>query len=181
MAERHYWCVEWHDELDSTMDRASDLARAGAANGTVVVADFQRQGRGTHGRVWHAPSGTCLMFTLLVRPNYPLDRLSELPLRAATSLAELLGERFHLPATVKLPNDILIGGKKVCGVLCTSRVTGERLDWVLCGVGLNTAMTLAQLPSPNATSLRIEGVADLPPHAELLEPLLARLEWLRDL
>lgn len=163
------------------MERASELAALGAPSGTVIVADFQSQGRGTHGRVWTAPAGSCLMFTILVRPHIGLERLTELPLRVATSLGELLRDEFDLAPTVKLPNDILIDGKKICGVLCSSRVTGERLDWVLCGIGLNTWMDADQLPLDSATSLLLEGVAGLPAHPLLLEMILGRLEWLREL
>lgn len=147
----------------------------------VVAADYQRQGRGTHGRTWHAPPGSCLMFTILVRPNMALDRLPGLPAQVAGSIGELLRDEFSLSPVMKPPNDILVDGKKICGVLCSSRVTGERLDWVLCGIGLNTVMQTHQLPLDLATSLVVAGVRDIPTHASLLESLLDRLEWLRRL
>lgn len=161
------------------MERASELAAAGAPSGTVIVADFQSQGRGTHGRVWRAPACSCLMFTVLVRPHIALERLTELPLRVATSVSDVLRDEFGLCPTVKLPNDILIDGEKICGVLCSSRVTGQRLDWVLCGIGLNTRMDGGQLPLDSATSLVLQGVAGIPSHPVLLEMILGRLEWLR--
>ncbi|CAN5151019.1 hypothetical protein BH23CHL1_BH23CHL1_16520 [soil metagenome] len=181
MPQQLFWCVEWHAELGSTMERASELAAAGAPSGTVVVADFQSQGRGTHGRVWHAQSGSCLMFTILLRPEIELERLTELPQRVTDALSDFVRDEFGLSPTVKMPNDILVDGKKLCGVLCSSRVTGERLDWVLCGVGLNTWMDVDGLPLNTATSLALEGVAEIPVHPELLEMVLGQLEWLREL
>lgn len=121
------------------------------------------------------------MFTVLVRPDIALDRLTELPARVAGSVSELLRDDFGLTPVVKPPNDILVDGKKICGVLCSSRITGERLDWVLCGIGLNTVMQMNQLPFDAATSLCVAGVSDIPSHGCLLDALLGRLEWLRRL
>ena len=160
------------------MTRASELASAGAAAGTVVVADFQSQGRGTHGREWHAQPGTCLMFTLLARPHLEPRDLEHLPAGIAESLAQALSSATGIQAVVKEPNDITVNGKKLCGVLCSSRVTGEHVEWVLCGVGLNTSMSENQLPVETATSLLCEGVDPLPTHEDLLTALLSSLEWL---
>lgn len=163
------------------MERASNLATEGAAAGLVVAADYQSSGRGTHGRTWLAPPGACLMFTLLLRPNIEVARLTDLPHRIATTISTMLREEHGLNSEVKLPNDILVNGRKICGVLCTSRVTGERLDWLLVGIGLNTRMSLAELPLPTATSMVIEKGTDIPSKEALLDSVLVRLGWLRDL
>ncbi len=163
------------------MERAAELALAGAPSGSIVGADFQTQGRGSHGRTWLAPPHSCLMFTLLLRPAIELDRMLGLPVRVATSVSEVLRDELGLSPTVKLPNDILVDGRKICGVLCTSRVTGERLEWLLCGIGLNTWMGQDELPLESATSLLVQGVQEIPSHSRLLEMLLGRLEWLRDI
>lgn len=159
------------------MTRARALAEQGAPAGTVVVADFQTDGRGTHGRSWLAPAGTCLMFTLLARPSLQPAELEELPRRVGVSIAETLRDELELRCTVREPNDIMVNGRKLCGVLCTSHIVGDRVEWVLCGIGLNTFMTVNDLPVPDATSLAIEGVS-VPPHEELLGQLLRGLEWL---
>lgn len=160
------------------MDCATRLAESGAPAGTVVVADFQRSGRGTHGRVWQAPPGSCLMFTCLFRPEVTPAELAVLPARIAGEIAATLRDVCNVPATVKLPNDVVVGDRKICGVLCTSRITGETVEWLLCGIGLNTWMTAEQLPLESATSLAIEGANPLPAHADLLDALLGRLGWL---
>lgn len=169
--------IEWHAALPSTMDRARDLAAAGAQSGTVVVADFQSAGRGTRGRIWQAPPGACLMFTLIARPAISLADLDSLPLRVSESVACFLRQDLGVPCEVKPPNDIVIGDRKLCGVLCTSHIVGDRLEWVLCGVGLNTRMTRDQLPIDSATSLAIEGF-EVPEHRDMIDRLLRRLAWL---
>jgi BirA family biotin operon repressor/biotin-[acetyl-CoA-carboxylase] ligase len=143
----------------------------------VVVADYQSAGRGTHGRTWQAPPGTCLMFTLVCRPWILPAQLETLPRRVSESIAGALRERLGLPCEVKQPNDILVHGRKLCGVLCTSHLVGERVVWVLVGVGLNTSMRGDELPLSSATSLAVEGVPT-PGHAALLELLLECLTWL---
>ena len=178
MAAGRYWCMEWHASLPSTMSRAEELAPH-APSGLVVVADYQSLGRGTRGRRWHAPPGSCLMFTIVSHVPFSIDELEALPRRVSDAIARTLAEDFGLACRVKEPNDVTVGGHKLCGVLCTSHLIGSDVAWILCGVGLNTTMTVAQLPRNDATSLLLEGVA-APRHDELLEQLLARLTWLRD-
>lgn len=178
MAAGDYWCVEWHSELPSTMTRAEQVA-PDAASGSVIVADFQSRGRGTRGRVWQAPVGTCLMFTIISRAPIAVDVLESLPCRVSIDIASALYDDFGLDCDVKEPNDIVARGRKLCGVLCASHVIGREVAWVLCGIGLNTTMTLAQLPRHDATSLQLEGITP-PRHDLLLERLLMRLTWLRD-
>ena len=159
------------------MTRARELAESGALAGTVVVADYQSEGRGTHGRTWHAPLGTCLMFTLIARPDIPVATLTDIPLRISESIAAFLRDDHGIDCVVKPPNDILVEGRKLCGVLCTSHLVGERLEWLLVGIGLNTRMTVADLPLEAATSLAIEMVV-VTDHDDLLRRVLGRLGWL---
>lgn len=159
------------------MTRARELAESGAPAGTVVVAGYQSDGRGTHGRSWLAPAGSCLMFTLIARPDIPVATLTAIPLRISESIAACLREAYGLDCVVKPPNDILVGGRKLCGVLCTSHLVGDRLEWLLVGIGLNTRMTAEQRPYETATSLAIEGVAECM-HGVLASRILTRLRWL---
>lgn len=171
------WSIEWHDALPSTMTRARELALDGAPSGTVVVARFQSDGRGTRGRPWHAAPDSCLMFTIIARPRLAPESLERLPLQVSESIAEVLRSELGLVCVVKHPNDILVGGCKLCGVLCISHLVGQTVEWVLCGIGLNTTMTREQLPVDTATSLAIESVT-APSHDELLPKLLDGLSWL---
>jgi len=159
------------------MTRARELAESGAPTGTVVVANYQSEGRGTHGRTWLAPPGSCLMFTLIARPDMPVDALIDIPLRISASIAACLHDDYGLACDVKPPNDIMVGGLKLCGVLCTSHLVGERIEWLLVGIGLNTNMTEADRPLDTATSLRHEGIV-IASHEALLEQVLPRLAWI---
>ena len=160
------------------MTRAEHLATSGAPDGMVVVADYQSSGRGTYGRRWLAPPGTCLMFTLVCRPTVTPASLEAWPRRVSESIARALSEQLGLACAVREPNDIMVRDRKLCGVLCTSHLVGSHVDWVLVGIGLNTAMREDELPLPTATSLAVEGVS-VPGHVELLDLLLGRLGWAR--
>lgn len=169
------WRINWHDEVDSTMALAHQAATNGACAGWVEVADYQRQGRGTNGREWTAAPGSCLMFTAVLRPQCEPLQLADVPHQIASAIATYINERFGLLAVVKKPNDVMVNDRKLAGVLCSSRVIGARVDFLLVGIGLNTFMTEEQRPIEQATSLTIEG-CDLPDHEMLLGELLVQLD-----
>lgn len=119
----------------STNDRARTLAQGGAPHGTLVTADEQSAGRGRQGRTWSAPAGRALLMSVVLRGSpSPL-----LPLVAAVAVAEVCGPE----ARIKWPNDILIGGRKVAGILTEGR---PQEGWAVLGVGVNVAVELAELP-----------------------------------
>ena len=161
-------------ETTSTNDRARVLAAAGAPHGTLVTAAAQTAGRGRQGRSWAGPPGRALLCSLLLREYDPL-----LPLRAGLAVADLAGDE----GLVKWPKDVLVGGRKLAGVLAEAS-EGR----VVLGVGINVNQTEAELPSAPrmpATSLRVELGHELD-RAELLVAVLAELEraydeWVADL
>ena len=120
-------------ETDSTNERARELADAGAPHGTLVTASVQTAGRGRQGRRWEAPAGTALLCSLLV---HRFDDL--LSLRAGLAVADAAGEE----ALVKWPNDVLLNGRKVAGVLVEGRPSG---GWAVVGIGINVAVDVAAL------------------------------------
>jgi BirA family biotin operon repressor/biotin-[acetyl-CoA-carboxylase] ligase len=120
--------------IGSTNDRARELAAAGAPHGTLVTAGEQLAGRGRQGRTWTAPAGRALLMSLVLRTVDPL-----LPLRAGLAVADVAGP----DARVKWPNDVLVDGRKVAGVLAEGRPQ-ER--WAVLGIGVNAALDLALLP-----------------------------------
>jgi len=129
---------------DSTNLRARALALGGAPHGTLVTAAEQTAGRGRQGRTWSAPAGQALLLSVVLRDPPPL-----LPLVAAVAVADVCGER----AQIKWPNDVLIDGRKVAGILVEGRPQ-ER--WAVLGIGLNVAVDVAALPDElrdRATSL----------------------------
>jgi len=121
-------------ELGSTNDRARELAAAGAPHGTAVTAGVQTAGRGRQGRTWTAPPGSSLLLSLVLRE---FDAL--LPLRAGLAVAQVAGPQ----ATVKWPNDVLVEGRKVAGILAEAR---PQEGWTVLGIGLNVALDVRVLP-----------------------------------
>jgi BirA family biotin operon repressor/biotin-[acetyl-CoA-carboxylase] ligase len=147
----------------STNDRARALAQEGAPHGTLVTAAQQSAGRGRQGRTWSAPPGRALLLSLVLR-----DPPSLLPLGAALAVAEVSGPR----ARIKWPNDVLLDGRKVAGILAEGR---PHDGWAVLGIGLNVAVRVDELPPDlraTAGTLALEP-ADLEP---TLERLLAALE-----
>ncbi len=159
--------------VGSTMDEAAAWAADGAPHGALVVAEHQRGGRGRHGRVWDAPLGQSLLFTVVLRPDLPPDRVGLVPLAAGLAVAEA-AEAFGIPAEVKWPNDVRVGGRKLAGVLAETTWSRDRAC-VLLGVGLNVAQDAFPPPlDATATSLRLETGQPVPRLAPL-RPLLDRL------
>jgi BirA family biotin operon repressor/biotin-[acetyl-CoA-carboxylase] ligase len=148
---------------DSTNLRACELAGAGAPHGMLVTAAEQTAGRGRQGRGWSAPPGRALLCSIVIRRPPRL-----LPLAAGAAVAEIAGTA----AQLKWPNDVLVDGRKVAGILVEGR---PQEDWSVLGIGLNVAVRLTDLPPPlRATA----GTLGLAPDA--IEPILvALLESLR--
>jgi BirA family biotin operon repressor/biotin-[acetyl-CoA-carboxylase] ligase len=128
--------VELRDEVESTQDVAHDLASQGAAAGTVVLADAQRAGRGRMGRSWSSAPGQGVWCTIVERPG-DARALDVLSIRIGLQLAEALDRCAPSPVQVKWPNDLLVGGQKLGGILAEARWTGAVLGWVAIGVGVN--------------------------------------------
>jgi BirA family biotin operon repressor/biotin-[acetyl-CoA-carboxylase] ligase len=147
----------------STNDRARALAEGGAPHGTLVTTAAQSAGRGRQGRTWSAPPGQALLLSLVLHDPPPL-----LPLAAALAVAEVAGPNTR----IKWPNDVLLDGRKVAGILAEAR-THE--GWAVLGIGLNVALRVEELPPAlhaTAGTLGLQA-ADLEP---TLERLLAALE-----
>jgi BirA family biotin operon repressor/biotin-[acetyl-CoA-carboxylase] ligase len=143
------------------------------AEGTVAVAEEQTEGRGRLGRRWFAPAETSILCSVLLRPAVPTERLPELTIVAARACAEAINERTGLEASVKEPNDVLISGRKVAGIL------GEaREGYVVVGIGINVnvrAGDLPRRPEIPATSL-LEETGGLVERAPLLAEVLYRVQ-----
>lgn len=148
-------------EVDSTNDLAWELAQGGADDGTSVVADVQAHGRGRQGRSWHSAPGKGLALSLLLRPGCDRAALATAPLVAGLGLARAL-ETLGIDVRLKWPNDLLVGGRKISGVLVESRRDVDGADLVVMGVGVNVAERAEDFPPPlrkSATSLTLQGVA----------------------
>jgi BirA family biotin operon repressor/biotin-[acetyl-CoA-carboxylase] ligase len=143
-------------EIDSTNTRARQLAEGGAPEGAIVIAEKQTHGRGRLGRSWISPAFVNLYFSLVLRPQLPPAYAAQITLVAAVALADAVA-RFSLdPPAIKWPNDILVGGKKLAGILTESSVALERVNYVILGIGVNINFAHAMMPEPirgRATSL----------------------------
>lgn len=149
-------------EATSTNDALADLARRGAAEGTTVVARVQVRGRGRQARPWHSPPDVGLYLSVLLRPPWPAAESGALALLGGIAVVTAL-ERLGLKnLTLKWPNDVLVAGKKICGVLIEPALSGGKIDFAVIGIGLNVLHGHEDFPpelQDTAISCRMAGVA----------------------
>jgi BirA family biotin operon repressor/biotin-[acetyl-CoA-carboxylase] ligase len=128
--------IHFFRELPSTMDIARDMARKGCPDFTVVIAEFQSKGRGRMQRVWQSDQGG-LYFTIVLRPDMHPSKSFRINFAASLVLASVLKELFHIKARVKWPNDILVGNRKISGMLSEVEADAGKLTFVNLGIGIN--------------------------------------------
>jgi BirA family biotin operon repressor/biotin-[acetyl-CoA-carboxylase] ligase len=161
-------------DCPSTQEIVRASAAAGAPEGFLAVTEFQSAGRGRQGRRWVAPPGQCLLASLLLRPQTPPERLSSLNLVAGIAVAEAL----PVAARVRWPNDVVIGGAKVAGVIAELETLPGRPPTVALGIGINVNVPAAELPETDripATSLLVETGRELD-RLRLLHDVVDRLQ-----
>lgn len=166
-----------YPEVTSTNAVAWALLRQGAAEGTVVTADFQTHGRGRRGRPWMAPAGTALLLSAILQPRTEASRIYRLTAAAAVAAARAIRDVTGLAAGVKWPNDIWLEGCKVGGILTETEVHAGFIPWAVVGLGLNVNQGPQDFPpelAGRATSLRL-ALGKPVDRAELLAALLG--EW----
>ncbi len=169
--------LDCNDVLDSTNNRAKRLAEQGAPEGTLVTAESQTAGKGRRGRSWVSPPGTGIWFSLLLRPDIHPAHAPMLTLTAALAVAEAIEEICGLKAGIKWPNDIVVSGKKVCGILTEMSAEAEQVHYVVIGIGINANMT--EFPEEirkTATSLYLETGKKVR-RARLTAAVMARMEY----
>lgn len=164
--------LERHDVVESTQDLVHTLGAQGAAHGAAVVATEQRGGRGSRGRIWHSPAGG-LWLSLLWRPAGA--ELGPLSLRVGVAVAAAV-EAVAPTARVALkwPNDLILDDRKLGGILCEARWSGEPAPWVAVGIGINVVNPLPE----GALAVRLAEVAPAVTPEVLAEPLLAAVRAL---
>lgn len=151
--------IAYRESVGSTNEWAKELAREGAAEGLLVIADEQTTGKGRLGRSWATPRGAALAMSLVLRPELPPHEAPRITLASAVAVAEGVRESTGLAAGIKWPNDVLLHGKKFCGILTEMEAEMERTRFVVCGIGINVNLTPSEIPSEvreKATSLQIE-------------------------
>ncbi len=132
--------VSYYDEIGSTNQQAKLDAEHGAGHGALVVADMQTAGRGRRGRAWSSPPGTNVYFTLILKPQLDPDKASMLTPVMGMAVAEGIRRTCGLEARIKWPNDIVVNGKKVCGILAEMSLEQGYIHYLVIGVGINTGL-----------------------------------------
>lgn len=125
------------DSVDSTNACAKTLADAGIEEGAVVLTDFQTAGRGRNGRSWNSEAGQNLLFSVVLRPEFPRDQATFLTFYSAISIVRALEPELKTPLECKWPNDVLLNGKKVCGILLENSFQQDKLAYSVVGIGVN--------------------------------------------
>ncbi len=171
--------IHYLPSTGSTNDVARDLAEKGAPEGTIVIAESQTRGRGHLGRTWHSPPGTGLYFSIILRPQLDPSDLPKITLVAGIAAAEAIEENTGLRPLIKWPNDILLEGKKVAGILAElyGNITSP---YVILGIGININTRRVEFPpelQEIATSLAIAGGQNIS-RANLMQAVLTHLgKW----
>jgi BirA family biotin operon repressor/biotin-[acetyl-CoA-carboxylase] ligase len=154
--------IRYFSRIDSTNQYAKRIAEEGAEDGTLVIADEQTAGKGRSGRHWVTPPGEAIAFTLLLRPPLSPDRISMVTLVMGMAVAEAFRSLYDLPAGIKWPNDIVTGGRKLCGILTEMSAEVQKVHYIVIGVGINANMcAFPDEISQIATSLKIETGQDV--------------------
>ena len=170
--------LEYHERVGSTNDVILDLAGRGAPHGTVCLADEQSAGRGRRGSGWFSPPGCGIWASVLLRPRLSAALTPPLTLCTAAAVARVLEATAGVAVKIKWPNDLLMGDRKVAGILAETRViTGEE-PVIVVGMGINVNHTRDQFPdeiAASATSLRIESGGPVA-REDLLLAILASFE-----
>jgi len=129
--------VHYIPVLGSTNSYAKELAKRGEAEGALVITEEQTGGKGRLGRQWHSPSGANLLFSVLFRPPFSIDRVFSLTMLTSVSLVDAIREATGLRALIKWPNDIYCNGKKTAGILTEFSADSRGIEYVVVGTGLN--------------------------------------------
>jgi len=164
-------------EVTSTNNVAKELATLGAKEGTIIVAETQTAGRGRLGRNWLSPKGG-IWFSIILRPIVEAREAFKITFLTAVAVARTIRKMFKLKAEIEWPNDVLIKGKKVCGILTETSVRGETVDSVIVGVGINANVDINSFPSDlkkTVTTLVAEIKREVD-QENFLQVLLAELE-----
>jgi BirA family biotin operon repressor/biotin-[acetyl-CoA-carboxylase] ligase len=148
--------ILYYRTLPSTMDFAKKLAREGMGEGVVVLCDEQTEGRGRQGRKWFASPSSSILMSVVFRPT--LEQLPQINMLASLAIVLTIKKVTGINSTIKWPNDVLIDGKKVAGILMENVFEGEALEAAVVGVGLNISLHVSAYPeiSSIATSLSVE-------------------------
>lgn len=167
--------IFYFDTTTSTMDAAFRLGLEGVQEGTVVCAETQIKGRGRLGRHWVSPKGKGIYVSIILRPSFPPNVVSQLTILSAVAVAEALERAAALKPSIKWPNDLFIRGEKIAGILTELSAEMDRVRFVSIGIGLNVNTPSHLLP-PHATSVKVEREKEFS-RIDILQEILRRMEF----
>ena len=134
-------CI-YFNEIDSTQSEIWRLVNKKTTNGTLVMADIQTSGKGTHGRIWHTDEENNIAFSFYVETNCNINKLDGITIEIAKIIVDILMKKYGIQLSIKEPNDIVYNGKKIGGILTESKVQSELVKFLVVGIGLNTNKTI---------------------------------------
>ena len=173
--------IIYFETIDSTQKKAKELAMANVQNGTLVLANMQENGIGTYGKIWHTEENSNILMTLVLYPNCNIDKLKTITIDIADCLVEAIKNLHGIQLSIKEPNDIILNGKKVGGILTETKLDKEFVNVLLIGIGFN--VNQVEFPveiSEVATSLKKELSKDFEREeivAEFLNGLEKHMKW----
>lgn len=139
--------IIYKEEVDSTNEVCKTLAEEGAVEGTVVIAEKQNAGKGRMGRRWHSPAGQGIWFSFILRPVMNPGDASKVTLMAAVAVATAIQQVTGIKAGIKWPNDILLEGRKLAGILTEMNAETDKINYLVIGIGINVCLQDEELPS----------------------------------
>lgn len=148
--------IHYFEKVSSTNTVAKQQAQKGAKEGTTIIAETQTKGKGRLNRPWASPEGG-VWLSIIMRPEMKAEEALKITLVTAVAVANALRKMFGLKVEIKWPNDVLVNGKKVCGILAEASSKGKTVDSVVVGIGINAGFSLDVLPKElqaTATTLR---------------------------
>lgn len=129
----------YYKEIDSTQSEILRLIEnKEAKNGTLVMADIQTNGKGTHGRIWHTDETNNIAFSFVIKPDCNIKKLEGITIEIAEIIIEILKEKYSIKLEIKEPNDIVFRGKKIGGILTQTMMISEKVIYLIVGIGINT-------------------------------------------
>ena len=169
--------ILYFDSIDSTNTKAQEVAEKGYPSGTLVVADKQIAGKGRRGRNWESPSGCGIFMTLMLKPDINPNNASMLTLVSALAVAKALADITGKDAKIKWPNDIVIDGRKVCGILTEMSAQFDYINNIVIGIGINVNnSSFPEEISATASSLRLLSGGKKYRRAEIIEKIMEYFE-----
>lgn len=125
--------------IDSTQSEVWRLINKNASSGTIVIADIQTAGKGTHGRIWHTDNENNIAFSFFVQLDCNITKLTGITTKIAEIIVETFKEKYNIELDIKSPNDIMHNNKKLGGILTETKMVGENVKYLVVGIGINTS------------------------------------------